>query len=136
MSIGAYDQIVKLGRQFADAQQRGDVAALDEVLTDDFKLVGPLGFVLSREDWLEQHRSGALGVQSLEWDDVDVRSYDETAIAIGRQNQRAAYRGQPADGSFRVTQIAVRADDRWALAGLHFSQVAQPGSRPVGGGAR
>lgn len=114
-----------LGGRLAEAQQRGDVAALGSLLTDDFKLVGPLGFVLDKQQWLDQYRSGNLMTHSVGWDEVDVRDYGQTAIAIGRQTQQAKYQGRPADGRFRVTQIAIRVDDRWALAGLHFSPIAE-----------
>ncbi|GAB2739174.1 nuclear transport factor 2 family protein [Arthrobacter bambusae] len=42
------------------------------------------------------------------------------------QHQQSAYRGQPSNGQFRVTQIMVREDERWQLAGLHLSPMAQP----------
>jgi hypothetical protein len=119
-------QVKGLGLRLAQAQQRGDADALELLLADDFRLVGPLGFVLDKQQWLEQFRSGALVVRSLAWEEVDVRDYGEAAIAIGRQTQQAAYRGQPADGSFRVTQVAIRRGHGWTLAGLHLSAIAQP----------
>jgi ketosteroid isomerase-like protein len=117
-------QIRDLGQRFAEAQEQGDAAALESLLADDFKLVGPLGFVLDKQLWLEQYRSGALVTRSMQWDEVDVRDYGDAAIAIGRQIQQATYQGQPADGRFRVTQVAVRGDSGWVLAGLHFSPIA------------
>jgi ketosteroid isomerase-like protein len=121
-------QIHELGRQWAEAQERGDVDALETLLTDDFKLVGPLGFVLDKQQWLAQYRSGALQVGSLEWDEVDVRAYAywQAAIAIGALTQQAEYQGHPANGRFRVTQIAVRNGDGWKLAGVHYSPIAAP----------
>lgn len=119
--------IVELGGRFAEAQQHGDLTTLEALLTDDFRLVGPLGFVLDKQTWLEQFRSGAFKLASLIWEEVEVRDYGQTAIAIGRQTQRASYQGQPADGAFRVTQLAIRRDDDdWKLAGLHFTPIAQP----------
>ncbi len=43
------EQVRDLSRRWATAQERGDVDALAETLSDDFQLVGPLGFVLSKE---------------------------------------------------------------------------------------
>jgi uncharacterized protein (TIGR02246 family) len=118
------EQVRDLGRRWAEAQERGDADALDSLLTDDFMLVGPLGFVLTKQQWLDQFRSGALVASSVEWDEVDVRDYGPVAVAIGRERQHAEYKGQPANGVFRVTQIAVRRDRDWGLAGLHFSPIA------------
>jgi uncharacterized protein (TIGR02246 family) len=118
------EQVRELGRRWAQAQQDGDAEALDSLLTDDFMLVGPLGFVLTKQQWLDQYRSGALENRSVEWDEVDVRAYGDVAVALGRHRQQAEYQGQPASGQFRVTQVAVRDGDRWALAGMHFSPIA------------
>ena len=52
-----------------------------------------------------------------------MRDYGTVAVAIGRQTQRATYRGAPSDGQFRVTQIAVHTDDGWRLAGMHLSPI-------------
>jgi len=82
--------------------------------------------VLDKEQWIEQRRSGALQVSELRWDEVDVRDYGDTAVAIGHQSQEATYQGHPAGGEFRVTQLAVRRNGGWALAGMHLSPIAQP----------
>jgi ketosteroid isomerase-like protein len=128
------DQIEDLIHAFADAQKRADDEALASLLSDDFKLVGPLGFVVPKQQWLEQFRSGALQISALDWDELEVRTHinSQIAIAIGRLKQRATYAGRPADGTFRVTVIAIRAGDRWLVAGLHYSPVAPPQVAPGG----
>ena len=75
----------------------------------------------------EEHPMIELGRQ---WDEVDVREYGDTAVAIGRQTQQAAYRGQPSNGQFRVTHVAVRESAGWRLAGMHLSPIAAPPGRP------
>ncbi len=123
------DQITALLGRFAEAQQLADVAALSELMTDDFKLVGPLGFVVSKQQWLEQFYSGALRVESLVWDELDIRtySYANFAIGIGRLTQRAAYAQNRSDGQFRVTATAVGHGVSWRLAGVHYSPIATSG---------
>jgi ketosteroid isomerase-like protein len=125
-------QIGDLLDSFADAQEHADRDALGSLLSDDFKLVGPLGFVVARQQWLDQFRTGGLQISSLEWDELDIRShgYWQVAIAIGRLQQHATYAGRPADGTFRVTAIAIRAGDRWLIAGLHYSPIAAPDLEP------
>jgi hypothetical protein len=125
--MGTEEQIHELGRRWIAAEQSADVAALDALSTEDFTLVGPLGFVLDKNAWLGRYRSGALVTTSASWEEVAVRDYGSAAVAIGRQTQQAAYQGNPADGTFRVTQIAVRDGDVWKLAGLQFSPIANRG---------
>jgi ketosteroid isomerase-like protein len=122
----ARDQVLELGRQWAAAERTGDVAPLGPLLADDFILVGPLGFMLDKEQYLGSRRSGDLKHASLVWEDVRVRVYGETAVAVGSQTQRSTYQGRDASGRFRVTQVAVRQADRWTIVGLHYSPIAQP----------
>jgi ketosteroid isomerase-like protein len=130
ISTSTSEEILALGARWAAAEQNGDTGVLSELAAADFRLVGPFGFVLDRTAWLERYTStGGLVTSSLIWDEVEVRDFGETAIAIGRQTQQATYRGQPADGQFRVTHVFVRAGDRWALASMHLSQAAPPGQR-------
>jgi ketosteroid isomerase-like protein len=115
------DQILALGQRWADAEQRGDSAALDTLMTDDFVAVGPRGFVLNRQQWLDRYRSGALKIEAFSWEDVSVREYGTAAIALGIVAQFASYQGQDASGRFRVTQIAVQKAGRWLCAGVQYS---------------
>jgi ketosteroid isomerase-like protein len=124
------EEISKLLHHFAEAQRRSDVDALAALLSDDFKLVGPLGFVVSKQQWLEQFHSGALRIESLEWDELDIRTYADAdlAIAIGKLTQAATYAQNRSDGQFRVTVIAIGQGVTWQLAGAHYSAIADPGS--------
>jgi ketosteroid isomerase-like protein len=115
--------------RFAESQRRSDLEALSNLMTDDFKLVGPLGFVVAKQQWLEQFRTGALNIESLEWDEVDIRAYAyaNLAIAIGRLTQKAMYAQSRSDGQFRVTAISIGHNGSWRLAGVHYSPIAAPG---------
>jgi ketosteroid isomerase-like protein len=121
------DQIRELGRRWARAEQQGDAEALDALSADDFTLVGPVGFVLSKQQWLDRYRTaGGLAIESLDWDEVQVREYGDTAVAVGVHTQRGELSGRPIDGTFRATHIAVRRGDDWVLAGMHLSPIGGP----------
>ena len=122
----ATDQVLELGQHWANAERAGDANALEPLLADDFLLVGPLGFMLDKTQYLGSRRSGDLKHESLVWDDVRLRAYDNAAVAVGSLKQRTTYQGRDASGRFRVTQVAVRHGDRWTIVGLHYSPIAQP----------
>ena len=132
MSTNTDEQVRELGRRWADAEVRGDVAALEAMTTPDFTLVGPLGFVLHKQQWLDRYRTGAFVTRSLVWEDVEVRDYGTTAVVVGRHTQQAAYQGRPSDGSFRATHIAILQDGHWLLVGQHLSPISAPPSAPPG----
>ncbi|QRP49907.1 nuclear transport factor 2 family protein [Amycolatopsis sp. FDAARGOS 1241] len=127
------EDIQELGKRWVAAETAGDTEALDTLATGDFALVGPLGFVLDREQWLGRYRSGALVTHELDWRDVAVREHGDTAIAIGVHDQKASHQGNSVDGQFRATHVLVREDGRWLLAGMHLSPLGAPPAFARGG---
>lgn len=121
-------QLVDLGRRWAEAERRNDADALDALLHEEFIGVGPLGFVLDKQQWIQPRRVGDLRHTSFEWQDPSVRVLGDTALVVGTQVQESTYQGRDASGRFRVTQIAVRngAAASWRIVGMHLSPIAAP----------
>jgi len=128
------EEIRELNQRWARAETRGDVAALDALAADGFRLVGPVGFVLDKQQWLDRYRLGDFVTASLRFEDVETRRYGDTAVSIGRQVQQAQYQGHPANGEFRTTLIAVRDGGRWRLAGCQVGPLGGPPPFPPAGG--
>lgn len=120
------EEIHEFGRVWAAAEERGDTEVLAGLVTDGFRLVGPLGFVLDRDRWLGRYGGGGLVTERLTWTDVEVRDFGGTAVAIGVHEQLATHQGNPANGRFRATHVLVRENDRWRLAGIHLSPIGGP----------
>jgi ketosteroid isomerase-like protein len=115
------DQIHELGARWVAAELDADIATLDALVTDDFHLVGPYGFVLDKQQWLDRYRSGDLATTAMTWHDVDTREYGDAVVTIATQSQEATYRGIASNGDFRITHVFVRTDDRWSIAGMQLS---------------
>jgi len=119
--------IKELGRRWAAAEVAGDSAELETLSAEDLRLVGPVGFVLDREEWAHRYDDAdGLRLTVLDWSEVTVRDHGSFAIAIGVQDQQGTFHGQPVNGSFRVTQIWSRDGEDWRLAGLHYSPIGGP----------
>ena len=121
-------EVMRLADAWASAELRGDAAFLERTLADDFIGIGPLGFMLTKQEWLARHQSGDLRYDSFELDEVKVRVYNEAAILIGRQVQNAIYRGNTIKGQFRTTLVFVQQQGQWQLASLQLSTIGQPPS--------
>ena len=96
---------------------------LRQLLTEDFLSIGPKGLVLGQEEWISRHVH--FKYEALETSEVDVRLYENAAIVHNIQHNRATYKGDEVDLRVRVSQVWVRQQDRWRLAGIQFSPLAQ-----------
>ncbi|MBV8952202.1 MAG: nuclear transport factor 2 family protein [Actinobacteria bacterium] len=117
----ATDEIREVGATWVGAELAADVDTLDALATDDFHLVGPFGFVLDKQQWLDRYRSGDFATTALTWHDVDARDYGDTVITIGTQSQEAAYKEAPSNGDYRITHVFVRRGGRWKIASMQLS---------------
>lgn len=116
------------------AESDGDAAALERLLADDFTGVGPLGFVLTRPEWIDRHATGALRYDSLRLEDLAVREHGDHAVAIARQTGEGAYRGHPVPAALRAGIVTRREPQGWRIAHVHTSFIAgTPGAPPVPG---
>ena len=121
----AEQEVLRLADAWATAELRGDTTFLESTLADDFIGIGPLGFMLTRQEWLARHTSGDLKYESFSLDEVKVRMYNDAAILTGRQVQNAAYRGNSIQGQFRTTLVFVQQQGQWRLASLQLSTIGQ-----------
>ncbi len=91
------DEIQSLLKRLTGAERDGDVGTLDALTTSDFTLVGPLGFVLPKSEWLDRYRSGALTT------DVLTGSRTPLAGTTRRQSSSARTTSTPAIRGTRST---------------------------------
>ena len=123
----ATNDVLDLVGRWAAAEEKNDAGLLDGLLADDFVGVGPLGFVLTREQWLERFANG-LENRSFTVEDPPVHHHGSAAVVIGVDAQETSFRGGDNSGRFRLTLVAVRPVDRWLVAGVHIGplQAAPP----------
>ncbi|WP_236792696.1 nuclear transport factor 2 family protein [Amycolatopsis sp. GM8] len=124
-------EVLELVDRWARAELAGDVAAYPSLLDERFIGVGPVGFVLDREQWAGRH-NGALENHEFEVLEPHVRSYENTAIVEGVQRQRTTARGHDTSGEFRLVLVAVHDGEQWRIANLQLSgPLIAPGEIPA-----
>ena len=121
MTTNTAQDIHEVGATWVAGELEGNTEVLDALVMDDFRLVGPFGFVLDKQQWLDRYRSGDFTTRVLSWHDVETRHYGDTVVTIGMQTQEAAYKGTPSNGDFRITHVFVRDARRWKIAGMQLS---------------
>lgn len=127
-------QIAQLVETWAEAERNSDASAVAALLHDQFIGIGPLGFMLNKEQWLHRIASGELAYDALEVDETSVRHFGPSAIAITHYNQQAKFKGQAVNAELRASLVFVNQDGAWLIAGLQFSPMGQPpqfGNQPA-----
>jgi Domain of unknown function (DUF4440) len=115
--------------RWIDAERRGDAAALDDLLDGDFRGIGPLGFVVDKQQWLDRYRSGDLNNSAFAWQDTQQRVFGDAAVITGVQVQTTTYQGRDASGQFRGALVAVRRDGQWSIVNVQLSMLGSPPGR-------
>src|SRR2546429_9885112 len=127
----AEQEVLHLTDGWAAAELSGDAAFLESTLADDFIGIGPLGFMLTKQEWLARHQSGDLKYESFSLDEVKARVYNnDAAVLTGRQVQNGAYRGNRIQAQLRTTLVFVQQQGQWQLASLQLSTIGQPPNFP------
>jgi hypothetical protein len=118
------DQLHELGARWIATEIAGDTATLEAIVTDDFRLVGPFGFVLDKDQWLDRYRSGDFTTSQLTWQDVAIRDYGDTAVTIRTQIPASGRQGHTHERRLpdqpRVHSTRRAVDDRWHTAQPHL----------------
>ncbi len=117
--------------EWTSAERSGDNGKLEDLLTDDFYGVGPLGFILPKEAWLARHRQG-LTYETFDLEQIQIHRYAEVALVTAQNNTRGSYHGQPIPDAVRATLAIVNSSGSWRLAAIHMSFIAGVrGSPPI-----
>src|ERR1044072_2630487 len=97
------EHITALVDDWVNAEASADVSRLKELLANDFLGVGPRGFVLTREQWLQRFNSG-FKYESIEVKEVQVKHYEHAAMVVAKYFQNATFQANRSDGEFRLSQ--------------------------------
>jgi hypothetical protein len=109
------------------AELDGDARTLGSLLHPDFVAVGPFGFLLDREQWLQRFTGGLNYTAFAFTADTDIRYIGGNAFVIGTQTQQGSHLGRIIDGAFRVT-LVFTGDPEWRVAAAHLSLRTPPGA--------
>jgi hypothetical protein len=112
--------------EWVDAESSGDAESLSRLLHAEFRGDDPLGYVLTKQQWIDQRRTGALTYTRFSCELRNIAVNNATAIASGIQSQVASYRGASCSGEFRITVVAVMTGGAWSIVNLQLVDQTDP----------
>jgi hypothetical protein len=121
----ASTDVLDLLRRWAEAEEHNDAGALADVLAADFVGVGPVGFVLNRDQWLVRFDNGLVN-RAFTVEQPQVHDHEAAAVVVGALTQQTSFGGRDNSGRFRLTVTAVRGAGGWLIASLHIGPLQEP----------
>src|ERR1043166_5122214 len=88
-------EIARLDTEYQAAVERNDAATMDQILADDFVLVTGLGKTFTKEDLLEEARSGRVEDEFQRDTDQTVRVWGDTAVIPAQLWAKGSENGEP-----------------------------------------
>lgn len=118
-------EIADLEERIRQAQLNADVAALDDLISDNLLFTGPNGQLGTKEQDLEAYRSGAVRFLKHEPEDLKVRRIgNDVAVSAVLAQLVVEVAGQINRGTYRYTRVWARENGTWTVVGGHVSEVA------------
>ena len=120
------DQVIRqVDHERIQAQIAGDAATLDRIYADDYTLVNVSGIVTTKAQRLAAIKSGEIKYESVSVDEVNIRSYGDTAVVTDRATVKLQDKGQDLSGQYRVTLTFVKIKGTWQLVAAQNTRITE-----------
>jgi ketosteroid isomerase-like protein len=122
----AATKILALEKKWNDVYKRGDIAAMNSLLADDFIITVEDGRTFSKSGYIAHNGDSAVHVKVSEMSDLQVRMHGNIAVVTGVYREKGTEKGKPYDYDDRFTDVWMNIDGRWQVIVSHYSLRSSP----------
>jgi ketosteroid isomerase-like protein len=119
-------ELTDLQHAWAAARVRRDVSFLEDLYAEDFRITAMNGSVIERDTDIQAFATGLLKPDSVTNEDIEVRTYGDTAVVTGIERVSGTYRDTYGSFALRFTNVFVRRSGRWKLVSSQSTQLRGP----------
>jgi len=113
-SKDAVGEIRTLELAHNEAIARGEVSVIEKLTSDDFTFVTPRGFLVTKQEMLNELASGAFKYEYRQIYDVKIRVYGDAAVVTGLSEHTVQGRnGKDCSDTYRYTRVYIREKGHW-----------------------
>lgn len=115
-------KILEFENKWNAAYQRGDVAAMESLLADDFIITVEDGSTLSKSGYIARIGDSSVRVASSEMSDLKVRTHgNAAAVVTGGYHEKGLSKGKPYEYRDRFTDVWLNMNGKWQVIASHYS---------------
>ena len=107
-----------------EAIVQGDVAALEDILSDDLSYTHATGVFETKAEFIGKLKSGQLKYESLTPEDIRVRTYGSTGVVTGVARVKVRVTGEALSFRMRFTDVYVKQADRWRMVAWQATRLS------------
>lgn len=121
-------EIEAIEEAWRSAVLKGNVAAMDALLADDYMAITASGTLETKEKALANMRAGVVHFNSIGLSERKVRFYGTAALVTSRAEVSGTSPSRDISGSFRYTHVYARdAQGKWKIVSFEASRIRNPG---------
>jgi len=123
-------EIDQLEEAWREAVLKSNAAQMEGLLADDYMAITSSGTLQTKEQAIDNLRSGKTHFTQLEFSDRKVRFYGTTALVTSVAEVQGSTSDGDISGSYRYTRVYVRDPQRaWKVVSFEVSRIREPGER-------
>jgi len=113
----------QLEHDWIGAESTGDVDKLDQIVADDWVLVGYDGKRETKREMLSEVKSGKNKLESLEFGPMDIKVLGNVAVVQCSDTEKSSSDGKDTSGKWVWMDVFVRRDGKWVAVRSQYSRV-------------
>ena len=115
------EELLKVEKGFVDAIAKNDLEAIERFVTDDWIIINADGGIIERERFLGVIKSGTLTHEMMEFDDIRIRVYGDSAVVSALTRSKGKFMAQEFTTHERSTDVFVSRDGQWRCVLTQFT---------------
>ena len=113
------EEIIKVDEERNQALQKGDIAALDRIYSDDLVYTNASGVILTKAQHLADLKGRSLNFISFKHEDVQVTVHGDAGFLTGISKSVVEYHGSVSHSMRRFLNVFMKKDGQWQCV-AHF----------------
>ena len=123
-SASAEADVKKLMTELAASLAKNDADAAAKYYSEDYHLITPDGIDQNKAARIADMKSGSTKFDSFAYENINVRSYGDTAVAIATVKAKGVVSGRPRTSDMIATLVLHKAADGWKVVSGQATAVA------------